>query len=59
AIDYLLLRDNHGHEEFKGMYCFNLTNNSQLVEKKIQQLKDLTSKITEQEGLDFFSWLLS
>ncbi|KGL89682.1 hypothetical protein N301_15750, partial [Charadrius vociferus] len=40
AIDYLLLRHNHGCEEFKGMCCFNLSDNSQLVEKKIQHLKD-------------------
>ncbi|KFP60525.1 hypothetical protein N322_13355, partial [Cariama cristata] len=46
AVDYLLLRYNHGCEEFKGMYCFNLTDNSQLAERKIQQLKELASKVT-------------
>lgn len=28
VIDYLRLRHNHGCEEFKGMCCFNLSNNS-------------------------------
>ncbi|KFV46463.1 hypothetical protein N328_02684, partial [Gavia stellata] len=40
AIDDLLLRHNHGCEEFKGMYCFNLTDNSQVIEGKAQQLKE-------------------
>ncbi|KFV47206.1 hypothetical protein N328_11819, partial [Gavia stellata] len=39
AIDYLLLRHIHGREEFKGMCFFNLTDNSQVIEGKIQQLK--------------------
>lgn len=32
TIDYLLLRHSDGCEEFKGFYCFNLTDNSQLTE---------------------------
>ncbi|KFV02227.1 hypothetical protein N340_00071, partial [Tauraco erythrolophus] len=41
AIDYLLLRLNHGcKEEFKGMCCFQLTDNSQILEEKIKQLKE-------------------
>lgn len=55
AIDYLL-QHTHGCEEFKGMCCFNLTNNSQLIEGKIQQSKELASEIKEQERLDV-SWL--
>ncbi|KFZ54454.1 hypothetical protein N338_13436, partial [Podiceps cristatus] len=39
AIDYLLLRHNHGCEEFKGICCFNLSDNSQLLEGENQQLK--------------------
>ncbi|KFP40852.1 hypothetical protein N324_04358, partial [Chlamydotis macqueenii] len=39
AIDYLLLRHKHGCEELKGMCCFNLTDNSHVIEEKIQQLK--------------------
>lgn len=58
AIDYLLLRHNHGCEEFKEICYFNLSDNSQFVEKKIQQLQDLASEFKDQEGLDF-SWLLS
>ncbi|KFZ49992.1 hypothetical protein N338_09489, partial [Podiceps cristatus] len=39
AIDHLLLRHNHGCKKFKGMCCLNLSDNSQLSEEKIQQLK--------------------
>ncbi|KFQ33451.1 hypothetical protein N332_04060, partial [Mesitornis unicolor] len=46
AIDYILLGHNHGSEEFKGMCCFNLTDISQLIEKKVQQLRELASKFT-------------
>ncbi|KFQ23340.1 hypothetical protein N332_05259, partial [Mesitornis unicolor] len=42
----LLPIHNHECEEFKGMCCFNLTDNSQLIEKKVQQLKEMTSKFT-------------
>lgn len=56
AIDFLLLRHNHGCEEFKGMCLFNLSDSSQRVEEKIQRLKDLASKFNEREGIHF-SWL--
>ncbi|PKU28222.1 hypothetical protein llap_21474 [Limosa lapponica baueri] len=56
AIAYLLLRHNNGCEAFQGMCCFNLSGNSQLVEEKIQTLKDSASKFNESEGMDL-SWL--
>ncbi|KFQ65027.1 hypothetical protein N335_06112, partial [Phaethon lepturus] len=49
AIDYLLLRHNHGCKEFKGMCCFNLTDNSELIKENVQDLKDLASKFQERE----------
>ncbi|XP_059584597.1 uncharacterized protein LOC132250851 [Alligator mississippiensis] len=58
AIDYLLLRHNHGCEEFKGMRCFSLTDNSELIESKVQKLKEVLSHIKQGEGFDF-SWLTS
>ena len=62
AIDYLLLRSNHGCEEFKGLCCFNLTDNSQLIEGKVKQINNIISNIKEKEsfGLNLFqltSWL--
>ncbi|XP_074172436.1 uncharacterized protein LOC141567811 [Rhinolophus sinicus] len=63
AIDYLLLRYNHGCEEFKGLCCFNLTDNSHLIEGKVKQIHDLISNIKQKEesfGLNLsrlISWL--
>ena len=50
AIDYLLLRHNHGCEEFKGLCCFNLTDSSQLIEHKVKQVSDVVSDI-KQRGI--------
>ena len=50
AIDYLLLRHNHGCTEFKGLCYFNLTDRSQLIEHKVKQVKDAVSKIKQREG---------
>lgn len=58
AIDYLLLRHNHGCEEFKGLCCFNLSDQSQLIEDDIRRLKELTHKIGyENSPFDFLSGL--
>ncbi|PKU33660.1 hypothetical protein llap_16041 [Limosa lapponica baueri] len=43
AIDYLLLRHNHGCEEFQGTWCFNFTDNSKIIEGKIKQIHDLAT----------------
>ena len=50
AIDYLLLRHNHGCEEFKGLCYFNLTDSSQLIEHKLKQVNDVVSNI-KQRGI--------
>ena len=47
AIDYLLLRHNHGCEEFKGLCCFNLNDSSQLIEHKVKQVNDVVPNIKE------------
>jgi len=57
-IDYLLLRHNYGCEDFKGTCCFNLCDNSHLVEKTVRGLKDSASKFSERQGTDFL-WLTS
>ena len=50
GIDYLLLRHNRGCEEFKGLWCFNLTDTSQLIEHKVKQVNDAVSSI-KQRGI--------
>ena len=50
AIDCLLLRHNHGCEEFKGLCCFKLTDSSQLIEHKIKQVNDAVSS-NKQRGI--------
>lgn len=54
AIYYLLLRQNHGCEEFKGLCCFNLRDSSQLIESDIHHLKELTHKIGYKKNLLIF-----
>ena len=64
ALDYLLLRHNHGCEGFKGLCCFNLTDDSQLTEHKVKQVNDVVYNIRQREGffvMDFSKlvWLPS
>ena len=57
AIDYLLLRHNHGCEEFKRLCCFNLTDSSQLIAHKVKQVNDIVANVKQRDG--FFSINLS
>ncbi|KFQ22044.1 hypothetical protein N332_12170, partial [Mesitornis unicolor] len=45
AIDFLLLAQGHGCEEFDGMCCMNLSDHSESIHKKIQWLKEQANKI--------------
>ncbi|XP_059570322.1 syncytin-B-like [Alligator mississippiensis] len=58
AINYLLLRHNLGCETLKEICCFNLTDNSVLIEDKIGALQQLAQMLKKSSGLDF-SWLNS
>ncbi|KFV89667.1 hypothetical protein N326_11511, partial [Eurypyga helias] len=40
AIDFLLLAQGHGCEDFEGMCCMNLSNHSKPIFKRIQELRD-------------------
>ncbi|KFV97531.1 hypothetical protein N326_06648, partial [Eurypyga helias] len=40
AIDFLLLAQGHGCEEFEGMCCMNLSDNSQTVYQQLRKLKE-------------------
>ncbi|KFQ67344.1 hypothetical protein N335_03496, partial [Phaethon lepturus] len=58
AIDFLLLAQGHGCEEFEDMCCMNLTDNSQMITQQLQKQKELTDKLkTSSLGLE--SWLSS
>ncbi|KGL95044.1 hypothetical protein N301_15998, partial [Charadrius vociferus] len=40
AIDFLLLAQGRGCEDFEGMCCMNLSDQSEYVHKSIQMLKE-------------------
>ncbi|XP_064032412.1 uncharacterized protein LOC135192956 [Pogoniulus pusillus] len=58
AIDFLLLAQGHGCEDFEGMCCFNLSDHSESIHKKLTWLKEHTQKI-KQETSPFDKWLQS
>lgn len=45
ATDYLLLKRNQGCEHLKILCCFNLSDNSQLIGDKVQQIHNIVSNI--------------
>ncbi|XP_063250546.1 syncytin-A-like [Prinia subflava] len=53
AIDFILLAQGHGCEDFDGMCCMNLSDHSESIHKSIQQLKDSVFKLKVESG----SWL--
>ncbi|NXD74548.1 ERB1 protein, partial [Eolophus roseicapillus] len=51
VIDFLLLAQGHGCEDFEGMCCMNLSDHSESIHKKLQWLKEHVNKIQQEEGL--------
>ncbi|KFV68580.1 hypothetical protein N307_11494, partial [Dryobates pubescens] len=45
AIDFLLLAQGHGCEDFDGMCCMNLSDHSISIHRSIQTLEDGVSKL--------------
>ena len=45
AIDFFLLAHGHGCEEFAGMCCMNLSDHSQSIHKKLQELMNNMRKL--------------
>ncbi|KGL94843.1 hypothetical protein N301_05735, partial [Charadrius vociferus] len=45
AIDFLLLAQGHGCEDFEGICCMNLSDHSESVHKSIQRLKERVRKL--------------
>ncbi|NXX46067.1 ENV1 protein, partial [Tricholaema leucomelas] len=58
AIDFLLLARGHGCEDFEGMCCFNLSDHSESIHKKLVWLKEHTQKIVKDDN-PFDDWLRS
>lgn len=46
AIDFLLLAQGHGCEDFEGMCCFNLSDHGQSIHDQLKWLKVHTQKVT-------------
>ncbi|KFV65938.1 hypothetical protein N307_04593, partial [Dryobates pubescens] len=46
AIDFLLLAQGHGCEDFEGMCCFNLSDHGVLMHAEIRWLKNHTRAVT-------------
>ncbi|KFV92268.1 hypothetical protein N327_11358, partial [Fulmarus glacialis] len=45
AIDFLLLAQGHGCEDFEGMCCMNLSDHSESIHLSIQKLKEGVEKL--------------
>ncbi|NXW51423.1 ERB1 protein, partial [Nyctiprogne leucopyga] len=55
ALDFLLLAQGHGCEDFDSMCCMNLSDHSESIHKQLQWLKDHANKIQQHSGfLDNF-----
>ncbi|KFU83357.1 hypothetical protein M959_05514, partial [Chaetura pelagica] len=59
AIEFLLLAQGHGCNEFEGMCCMNLSDHSESIYAQIDRLQQLTSHLWEDTGFGLDSWLLS
>ncbi|KGL74286.1 hypothetical protein N309_10718, partial [Tinamus guttatus] len=45
AIDFLLLAQGHGCEDFDGLCCMNLSDHSKSIHKSIQELQQLRKRL--------------
>lgn len=57
AIDFLLLAQGHGCDEFEGMCCMNLSDHSVSIHKQLQILNQLTQQLQTDGGLGLEGWL--
>ncbi|KFU89753.1 hypothetical protein M959_14525, partial [Chaetura pelagica] len=58
AIDFLLLAHGHGCQEFEGMCCMNISDHSESIHRKTEELKNGLHDLKEDNwGLD--TWLRS
>ncbi|KFQ43834.1 hypothetical protein N333_00029, partial [Nestor notabilis] len=56
AIDFLLLAQGHGCEDFEGMCCMNLSDHSESIHSRLKQLQDNLSHLTIDSD-PFSEWL--
>lgn len=59
-IDFLLLAQGQGCEDFDGMCCMTLSDHSESIHKSTQELKELSGKLQqnlEWDPFGLFSWL--
>ncbi|KFO95393.1 hypothetical protein N300_08939, partial [Calypte anna] len=62
AIDFLLLAQGHGCDDFEGMCCMNLSDHSESIHASLRYLKEHTGLIQQQTSLlgdAFTNWLSS
>ncbi|KFQ25942.1 hypothetical protein N332_03069, partial [Mesitornis unicolor] len=55
AIDFLLLAQGHGCEDFEGMCCMNLWDHLESIHKSVQLLKDGVKKLQVDDGWDWLN----
>ncbi|XP_055576999.1 uncharacterized protein LOC129736823 [Falco cherrug] len=58
AIDFLLLANGHGCQDFEGMCCLNLSDHSQSIHRQLEELRNRMHHVKEgSSGID--SWFAS
>ncbi|KFP35500.1 hypothetical protein N324_04045, partial [Chlamydotis macqueenii] len=57
AIDFLLLAQGHGCQDFEGMCCMNLSDHSESIHASIEKLQALTQQLKLHSEEDFFGFL--
>ncbi|KFQ47225.1 hypothetical protein N333_06238, partial [Nestor notabilis] len=57
AIDFLLLAQGHGCEDFEGMCCMNPSHHSESIHASIQQLKKGVFKLRQDDSWDWLDKL--
>ncbi|KFQ34740.1 hypothetical protein N331_03721, partial [Merops nubicus] len=58
TINFLLLTHGNGCQEFEGMCCFNLSNHSANIHRRLQQMQENMHHITKSSDA-LSNWLAS
>lgn len=59
AINFLLLAQGRGCEEFEGMCCINLSAHSESIHKRIADVRSGLHQLKQETGLGLDGWLKS
>ncbi|KFO77708.1 hypothetical protein N303_04839, partial [Cuculus canorus] len=59
AIDFLLLAQGHGCEEFEGMCCLNLSDHSTSIHAKLKRLQQGLHQLKQEDGWGIDNWIQS